>query len=48
MNIPIPKYLQGRINPPNGEMVLGDIYLLKWTCSYIFLGTYPNRHQLLF
>lgn len=47
-DVPVPLYLGGRIPPPGGDFSLGSIYLLKCTCSYIFLGTYPNRHQLLF
>ena len=46
--IPLPEYLKGNIPPPDSELKIGSIYSLKLTCSYIFLGTYPNRHQLLF
>ncbi|OMJ81478.1 hypothetical protein SteCoe_18045 [Stentor coeruleus] len=46
--VPVPFYLGGRIPPPGSDFSLGSVYLLKCTCSYIFLGTYPNRHQLLF
>lgn len=47
-SIPLPVYLKSHIPPPNSELKIGSIYSLKLTCSYIFLGTYPNRHQLLF
>ena len=48
INIPVPLYLKGSIPPPNGDLLFASIYLLKYTCSYIFIGVYPNRHQLLF
>lgn len=46
--IPLPEYLKGNIPPPDSELKIGPIYSLKLTCSYIFLGIYPNRHQILF
>ena len=48
VEIPVPDYLKGQIPPPKGDLDYASIYLLKCTCSYIFLGNYPNRHQLLF
>lgn len=46
--VPVPLYLKGHIPPPNDSFQSCSIYFLKCTCSYIFLGVYPNRHQLLF
>lgn len=48
INIPLPNYLKSRIPGPDSDLVLFSIYSLKLTCSYLFLGVYPNRHQLLF
>ena len=48
INIPLPNYLKSRIPGPGSDLVLFSIYSLKLTCSYLFLGVYPNRHQLLF
>lgn len=48
VNIDLPKYLKGHIPAPDGDLLVCSTYALKLTCSYIFLGIYPNRHQLLF
>ena len=41
-----PKYLRGKLPPPQETQGLWSPY--KMTSAYIFLGRYPNRHELLF
>jgi hypothetical protein len=48
IRIQMPRYLEGRIPGPASDAKILSVFSLKLTCSYLFLGVYPNRHQLLF
>mmetsp|Transcript_35465 Transcript_35465/g.6390 ORF Transcript_35465/g.6390 Transcript_35465/m.6390 type:complete len:143 (+) Transcript_35465:883-1311(+) len=48
-----PPYLQGVIPGREEEeyyskCLCWNVYPLNMTCSYMFLGRYPNRHEILF
>lgn len=46
--IPRPPYLRGRLPPRQSAASALGSHPLKLTCSFIFSGRFPNRHELLF
>jgi hypothetical protein len=46
--LPRPPYMRGRLPPRQSAASALGMHPLQLTCSFIFTGRFPNRHDLLF